>query len=166
MIDKPEVGKSYKLLDKEEYFKSSDLNEIIYNKYFENDVVTIESINDFGDGGRILDFGCNTYLIGTGEYHLFEEVEYISKDENNLVKVTVYGGKYTFIQNKDGSCEALRYGEKWRDLSGDGLTLALAQEIENLQEKINNAKNCLVCAAIGDPFEVCESTLEILEYEE
>ena len=39
----------------------------------------------------------------------------------------------------------------------------LMKEIETLREKIEAAKNCLVCAAIADPMEVCENTLSILE---
>jgi hypothetical protein len=38
----------------------------------------------------------------------------------------------------------------------------LVAEIERLQEKIEAAKNCLVCAAIADPLEVAEVTLAIL----
>lgn len=47
-----------------------------------------------------------------------------------VIKVTVGDGKYTFIQDEDGSARALRYGEEWRDCTGDGLMLALAQAID------------------------------------
>ncbi|AMO55668.1 hypothetical protein GZ77_08940 [Endozoicomonas montiporae] len=39
----------------------------------------------------------------------------------------------------------------------------LEQENKQINEKIENAKNCLVAAAIGDPFEVIQITLDILE---
>jgi hypothetical protein len=38
----------------------------------------------------------------------------------------------------------------------------LEEGIDNLKEKIIAAKNCLVCAAIASPYEVCVNTLEIL----
>lgn len=38
------------------------------------------------------------------------------------------------------------------------------KENTELKKKINDAKNCLVCSAIADPFEVCENTLEILNH--
>lgn len=37
------------------------------------------------------------------------------------------------------------------------------KEIKTLREKIEAAKNCLVCAAIADPSEVIENTYEILK---
>ena len=42
-------------------------------------------------------------------------------------------------------------------------TNRLEERIISLEDKINRAKNCLVCVAIGDPVEVCENTLKILE---
>ena len=39
----------------------------------------------------------------------------------------------------------------------------LITEVEQLRDKVNDAKNCLVCAAIADPAEVAESTLAILD---
>lgn len=82
---------------------------------------------------------------------------------SDLLCVTVCGGKYTFKQTANGATEALRHGEPWRDCTGDGLILALAQEVEHLRETIQAAKNCLVCSCIADPFEVCENTLTILD---
>ena len=44
-------------------------------------------------------------------------------------------GKYTIIFHEDtGRMEALRYGELWRDLTGDGMILAMLQEIDSLKE--------------------------------
>jgi len=53
------------------------------------------------------------------------------------LKVTVCDGKYTVILPKDGGLKALRYGEEWRDCCGDGLILALAQEIDTLREQLS-----------------------------
>lgn len=55
------------------------------------------------------------------------------------LRVNVYDGKYTVIMTDDGGLRALRYGEEWRDLCGDGLVLALAHEIENLRGIINGS---------------------------
>jgi hypothetical protein len=52
------------------------------------------------------------------------------------LNVTVYGRKYTVIQSENGGIRALRYGEEWRDCCGDGLILALAQEVEELRERL------------------------------
>ncbi len=38
----------------------------------------------------------------------------------------------------------------------------LEQENKRAKEKIENAKNCLVAAAIGDPFEIIQTTLDML----
>ena len=53
-----------------------------------------------------------------------------------VLRITVCDGKYTVIMTKDGNLRALRYGEEWRDLVGDGMVLSLAQEIDDLRQKI------------------------------
>ncbi len=58
----------------------------------------------------------------------------MTKDEiNKLPGVTVADGKYTVQADGDGRLRCLRYGEEWRDLTGDGMVLALVQEIEALR---------------------------------
>lgn len=52
------------------------------------------------------------------------------------MEVTVYDGKYTVIQEESGNVKALRYSEEWRDCCGDGLVLALAQEVEISRDKL------------------------------
>lgn len=51
-------------------------------------------------------------------------------------RIDVAAGKYTVVHEHGTGLRALRHGEPWRDLSGDGLVLALAQEIEALQEQV------------------------------
>lgn len=49
-------------------------------------------------------------------------------------QTTVCNGKYKYIFNKDGSSSVLRYGNIWRDTTGDSFILSLAQrrrELEN-----------------------------------
>lgn len=66
--------------------------------------------------------------------------------------VEVENGKYAVIQEKDGNLYALRYGEKWRDLCGDKLVLALAYEVAQLREKVNqNEVICPDCKNKIDP---------------
>lgn len=48
----------------------------------------------------------------------------------------VEGGKYC-VENTHGVLKACRYGEVWRDLSGDGLVLALIHEIERRTMRCN-----------------------------
>jgi hypothetical protein len=63
-----------------------------------------------------------------------------SKSEG-LTRIELDGGKYTVTHRSGTELQALRYGEPWRDLTGDGLVLALCQEIESLmraQEVVGN----------------------------
>ena len=54
-----------------------------------------------------------------------------------MIRHNFCGNKYTVIFLDNGHMEALRYGEKWRDLTGDGLVLAMLQEIDDLKEERN-----------------------------
>lgn len=66
------------------------------------------------------------------------------KPKPPLLSVTVAGGKYTVIQDERGHLKALRYGEPWRDLVGDNLVLALAQEVQELREAIAGSNKALL----------------------
>lgn len=55
---------------------------------------------------------------------------------NEILRVDVSEGKYTVLQDGTGNVRALRYGEEWRDCRGDGLILALAQEVDILKDVI------------------------------
>lgn len=62
------------------------------------------------------------------------------------MNISISSGKYTVIQNEDGSVEALLHGEKWRNCTGDKLILALAQEIETLRTpKVLLINKCGYC---------------------
>jgi len=53
--------------------------------------------------------------------------------------VKLDGGKYEVILGQDGSSfnfHALRYGEKWRNLVGDNLILAMFNKIQDLEDKL------------------------------
>ncbi len=47
--------------------------------------------------------------------------------------ITICEGKYTVRVHSSGRMEALRYGEPWREMTGDGLVMALFHEIQALR---------------------------------
>ena len=51
--------------------------------------------------------------------------------------------KYTVLQDDIGRVSALRYGNKWRDLSGDGLVLSLCHQIMELEENLGKSNKIL-----------------------
>jgi len=71
--------------------------------------------------------------------------------KHDALVVGVLDGKYTVVQDNKGKIFALRYGEKWRDCCGDGLILALAQEIYELRQKAKIA-NAVAEAVMELPF--------------
>ena len=54
----------------------------------------------------------------------------------NTTNVAVEDGKYTVQIGDDGSLKALRYGEPWRDLTGDKLIYCLAAELQAAREQL------------------------------
>lgn len=57
------------------------------------------------------------------------------KNSTDRLFVSVCDGKYTVVQEKAGSLKALRYGEPWRDCTGDNLIYYLAVELDELRRK-------------------------------
>ena len=62
------------------------------------------------------------------------------------LRIATGDGKYEVVQEAGGALYANRYGERWRELTGDGLVLALACEIEEAREKIAELEQRL-CAS-------------------
>jgi hypothetical protein len=56
-------------------------------------------------------------------------------DMNEALRVKTIDGKYTVILENDGKLRAERYNQPWRECVGDGLILALAQDIEIWSER-------------------------------
>lgn len=52
------------------------------------------------------------------------------------VNVTICDGKYTVIQEPTGGTRVLRYGEEWRNVTGDNVIGGLAWELQEAREKI------------------------------
>jgi hypothetical protein len=61
--------------------------------------------------------------------------------------VSVADGKYTIQADGDGRLRALRYGQPWRELTGDGMVLALAQEIDRLREGLARLRDTTSCTS-------------------
>lgn len=61
--------------------------------------------------------------------------------QNNQTKETLVfeNGKYTLTYDR-GVMKALRYGEQWRDLTGDNLVAAMFNEIQELREEMRLLK--------------------------
>lgn len=65
---------------------------------------------------------------------------------NDMVRVSTDDGKYTVIQDESGAVRALRHGEEWRDLRGDKLALALAQDLDAERGRLEATWSSLVTA--------------------
>ena len=52
-----------------------------------------------------------------------------------MTRIELDGGKYTVVHDNGAGLHALRYGSPWLNLTGDGLVLALSQEIESLRDE-------------------------------
>ena len=55
------------------------------------------------------------------------------------MEIKLDDGKYTYIF-ENGEQYALRYGEFWRDLTGDKFVYCLAAKIEELEDQIRQFK--------------------------
>jgi ubiquinone biosynthesis protein UbiJ len=55
-----------------------------------------------------------------------------------MIRHNVGDNKYTIVFYDDGSIKAFRHGEHWRDLTGDGMVLAMLQEIDDLKEQVSH----------------------------
>tara|TARA_Y100001963_G_C6524158_1_gene328055 strand:+ start:118 stop:468 length:351 start_codon:yes stop_codon:yes gene_type:complete len=57
------------------------------------------------------------------------------------IEIKLGNGKYTYCINNDGSGhKALRYGEEWKNLTGDNLTYCMGEEIQYLQSEVERLK--------------------------
>ena len=69
-----------------------------------------------------------------------------------MTKIELSDGKYTVVNElgEGGGFKALRYGEEWRDLTGDNLVLAMYCEIEELREQLADMHDLLMEALDND----------------
>jgi len=57
-----------------------------------------------------------------------------------MEKINLDNGKYIVIIHDNYTMEALRYGEPWRNLTGDNLIYYMFQRIIDLEERIKHSK--------------------------
>jgi hypothetical protein len=62
------------------------------------------------------------------------------------VNVTICDGKYTVIQEPTGGTRVLRYGEEWRDVTGDNVIGGLAWELQESRKRIKRLEDCIETA--------------------
>jgi hypothetical protein len=65
-------------------------------------------------------------------------------------KITFADGKYTILIKQTGGLECLRYGEPWRDLTGDGMVYSLACALSEARDTIEELKSQIRLASGGD----------------
>jgi hypothetical protein len=53
-----------------------------------------------------------------------------------LLQVSICDGKYTIVQEANYGTKVLRYGEEWREVTGDNVILGAAYEIDELRKYI------------------------------
>jgi hypothetical protein len=59
----------------------------------------------------------------------------------NLTRFTICNGKYTYVLDENYKQYVLRYGEEWRDLTGDNFVCALAGVVEELTNALKEIRN-------------------------
>lgn len=64
-------------------------------------------------------------------------------------RINLENGKYSLVHDNGFGFHALRHGQPWRKLEGDGLLLAAAYEIEELRAKLLKINELLF--AVGAP---------------
>ena len=69
------------------------------------------------------------------------------------VNISICDGKYTVIQAPTGTTRVLRYGEDWRDVTGDNVIGGLAWELQEARDRIKRLEEAgdAVAAIIGPP---------------
>jgi uncharacterized heparinase superfamily protein len=65
------------------------------------------------------------------------------------VNISICDGKYTVIQAPTGTTRVLRYGEEWRDVTGDNVIGGLAWELQEARDRIKRLEDAgdYLCAA-------------------
>ena len=86
------------------------------------------------------------------------------------LNVSICDGKYTVIQEPTGETRVLRYGEEWRDVTGDNVIVGLAWELQESRERIKRLEDRIHRAAMaffrdGSDGQVASGMLVILEEE-
>lgn len=86
------------------------------------------------------------------------------------VNISICDGKYTVIQAPTGTTRVLRYGEEWRDVTGDNVIGGLAWELQEARDRIKRLEDRIHRASMaffrdGSDGQVASGMLAILEEE-
>ena len=89
-------------------------------------------------------------------------------DKKPLLNVSVADGEYHVVLPVEGGLCALRHGKPWRNLCGDNLVLALANELDDARQKIAKLEQALkekewACDLLKDEVEILKSPKD-MEY--
>jgi hypothetical protein len=78
------------------------------------------------------------------------------KPLDETFSISLHEGKYKVSHTNGTNFHALRHGQPWRDLTGDGLLLAMVQRIEELENRLAtvHAQEPLVFAFETEPEQV------------
>jgi len=79
-----------------------------------------------------------------------------------MIKESFDNNKYTLIFDK-GKFKALRHGEEWRDLTGDGMVLSMLHEVERLRAIVREVHGWVICAAIATSEDMAQNFERICE---
>ena len=78
------------------------------------------------------------------------------------VNISICDGKYTVIQAPTGTTRVLRYGEEWRDVTGDNVIGGLAWELQEARDRIKRLEeagdamtNCIACGCNDGGCTIC-----------
>jgi hypothetical protein len=77
--------------------------------------------------------------------------------------VSICGEKYTVQQSHEGELNVLRFGEQWRECTGDNLIYSLAAEIQELRDKIKEARSHLDYEFANNSYEACCEAFKVLK---
>lgn len=79
------------------------------------------------------------------------------------VNISICDGKYTVIQAPTGTTRVLRYGEEWRDVTGDNVIGGLAWELQEARDRIKRLEEAggQLMMWIGE--DISDSNRQLLE---
>ncbi len=60
---------------------------------------------------------------------------------SDALRMTICDGKYTIIQDSNWKTRILRYGEEWRDVTGDHVIGGLALELQEARDRIKRMES-------------------------
>ena len=84
------------------------------------------------------------------------------------VNISICDGKYTVIQAPTGTTRVLRYGEEWRDVTGDNVIGGLAWELQEARERIKRLEDSYAAKdkQLSNLLHICrDNDIEVSSYD-